>query len=90
MGDDNGNTPNKIKNPMIIITNHTIAYPFLVEENVRSNQSTRQKASEIACEKKVIPHQNQAIINQTNICLNIVTIHLCKRTIGPTRIIRSG
>jgi hypothetical protein len=31
--------------------NQTTAYQLLVEENVRSNRSTRQNASAIDCEK---------------------------------------
>ena len=48
---DNGNTPNNIKNQIMIVKNQITAYQLLVEENVRSNRSTRQNASAIDCEK---------------------------------------
>ena len=48
IGVDKGITPNKIKNPTMIIKNPTTTYPFFVDENVLSNRSTRQNISEIA------------------------------------------
>jgi hypothetical protein len=48
IGVDKGITPNNIRNPTTITKNQTTTYPFLVDENVRSNQSTRQNISAIA------------------------------------------